>query len=570
MKKVLVLLLSVSWAMNVSAQSSGAANGHQYVDLGLPSGLLWATSNVGADSPSDCGDYFAWGETSPKSSYTKGNSLTYGKILSDISGDSRYDAARANWGGHWRIPTKVEFQELRNHCVWTWTSQDDQEGYLVTSAKNGNSIFLPAGGRKDGQEHLSIGVGLFRSSTGKGDSNCYGFRFNMTGLIIIDNDNRYMGLSIRPVVGNISTSNTVTEVSELKSKLGVYNSHSYVDLGLPSGLRWAAYNIGYEEKSHDYFSWGEISTKSEYSEDTYQCNNITSPDISGDLNRDPARALWGGDWRMPTQEDFDELRNHCVWTFIKKGQDYGYLVTSIKNGNSIFLPGVGFDDSNPNPRLTSQKRRSFGYGQYWCSTSNSSSAAAALYFNQNELMLSSRKKYVGCAVRPVYNPRTPSVLGGTHNGYVWVDLGLSRKWATCNVGASAPAEPGELYSWAEIRPYIDDGEYPNIEDIGGDVRYDAARCRWGGKWRIPSADDIYELVRYCDWEWYEKGDVSGYIVKGRTGKSIFLPDTHVPYAGSELDIFTPYLYVLELNRSGFRGYNEFPVGYWSIRPVLEN
>jgi len=201
MKKVIIILLSpVLWAMNLSAQSSGAANGHQYVDLGLPSGLLWATCNVGADSMTDCGDYFAWGETSPKSSYTKENSLTYGKILSDISGDSRYDAARANWGGHWRIPTKAEFQELRNHCVWTWTSQDGQDGYLVTSAKNGNSIFLPAGGYKDSaSSHFKDYQICLWTSVAYGDYKSEGFKTTSTSFILTKLD-RQLGLNIRPVM----------------------------------------------------------------------------------------------------------------------------------------------------------------------------------------------------------------------------------------------------------------------------------------------------------------------------------------------------------------------------------
>ena len=200
MKKVILFLMSASFAMNLSAQSSGTANGHQYVDLGLPSGILWATSNVGADSMTDCGDYFAWGETSPKSSYTKENSLTYGKILSDISGDSRYDAARANWGGHWRIPTKAEFQELRNHCVWTWTSQDGQDGYLVTSAKNGNSIFLPAGGRIEFSSNAlkEYQICLW-TSVAYGDYKSEGFKTTSTSFILTNLD-RQLGLNIRPVM----------------------------------------------------------------------------------------------------------------------------------------------------------------------------------------------------------------------------------------------------------------------------------------------------------------------------------------------------------------------------------
>ena len=93
-------------------------DGHEYVDLGLPSGLKWATCNVGASKPEDFGNYYAWGETSPKDEYTEDNCSTYEKQINDISGNAQYDAARANWGGKWRLPTKSEMQELRYKCTW--------------------------------------------------------------------------------------------------------------------------------------------------------------------------------------------------------------------------------------------------------------------------------------------------------------------------------------------------------------------------------------------------------------------------------------------------------------------
>ena len=132
--------------------TTGKHNGHDWVDLGLPSGLKWATCNVGASSPSDYGDYYAWGETSTKSSYTDDNSTTYFKEIGDIAGDSTYDVARAKWHGSWRMPTMAEFEELRDsdNCTWEWTTQDGHEGYKVTSKKNGSSIFLPAAGWRDG------------------------------------------------------------------------------------------------------------------------------------------------------------------------------------------------------------------------------------------------------------------------------------------------------------------------------------------------------------------------------------------------------------------------------------
>ena len=128
-------------AAEEARSTTGTINGHQWVDLGLS--VKWATCNVGASSPSDYGNYYAWGETRTKSEYTVDNSSTYGKSMGDISGDIRYDAARANWGGTWRLPTETEMQELVDKCTWTWTSQGGHNGYRVTGP-SGSSIFLPA------------------------------------------------------------------------------------------------------------------------------------------------------------------------------------------------------------------------------------------------------------------------------------------------------------------------------------------------------------------------------------------------------------------------------------------
>ena len=101
-----------SYGSRKSFTTNGQINGHDFVDLGLPSGLKWATCNVGASSPSEYGNYYAWGEVEPKESYTQENCLTWGQEIGDISGNPQYDAARANWGGTWRMPTKSEFEEL--------------------------------------------------------------------------------------------------------------------------------------------------------------------------------------------------------------------------------------------------------------------------------------------------------------------------------------------------------------------------------------------------------------------------------------------------------------------------
>ena len=146
------------------------------VDLGLPSGLKWAKMNVGASSPEDYGDYYAWGETTAKSDYIRdsyqyhnGSSLI--NIGSNISG-TQYDVARAQWGGNWRLPTEADCQELVDRCTWTWTTYKGVRGYKVTGP-NGNSIFLPAAGYRSGAEiNLRGGYGYYCSGT-RYESNPY-------------------------------------------------------------------------------------------------------------------------------------------------------------------------------------------------------------------------------------------------------------------------------------------------------------------------------------------------------------------------------------------------------------
>lgn len=131
--------------------------GHKWVDLGLPGGVLWAACNIGALRPEDPGDYFGWGETRTKDEYHSANSMTWDRQIGEISRDRKYDAARANWGGSWRLPTRTEMEELINNCSWTWTRTEGVAGYTVTGP-NGNSIFMPASGYRYGSSLLYEGT----------------------------------------------------------------------------------------------------------------------------------------------------------------------------------------------------------------------------------------------------------------------------------------------------------------------------------------------------------------------------------------------------------------------------
>ena len=174
-------------------------NGHYAVDLGLS--VKWATCNVGATNPEDYGNYYAWGETTTKTSYTEDNSKTWDKDMGDIGGHSRYDAATANWGSGWRMPTKSEFDELIDNCTWTLTTRNGVEGYEVKSKKNGNSIFLPAAGYcyGDTPDYEYQGCyGCYWSSTPYDTYRAYRLGFDIGGRYTSWNG-RYWGQSVRPV-----------------------------------------------------------------------------------------------------------------------------------------------------------------------------------------------------------------------------------------------------------------------------------------------------------------------------------------------------------------------------------
>ncbi len=190
-------------------------NGHEYVDLGLPSGILWATCNVGANSPEEYGDYFAWGEIEPKEDYSwntyaygnAANQLTkycissaYGAVDNKTVLEAEDDAATANWGGGWRMPTSIELIELCNTCTWERGDLNGVEGYYITST-NGNYIFLPATGFLDGTRLYYAGSYGYYWSSSLGDigSNyAYYLDFNFSSHGTYRN-NRYHGQSVRPV-----------------------------------------------------------------------------------------------------------------------------------------------------------------------------------------------------------------------------------------------------------------------------------------------------------------------------------------------------------------------------------
>ncbi len=184
-----------------AAVTTGTHAGHEWVDMGLR--VKWATCNVGASSPTGYGNYYAWGETSTKSRYDIDNCMTWERSMSDIRGNSSYDAARANWGGSWRLPTKAECDELVNNCNYQWTTQNGVKGMRFTSKKNGNSVFFPAAGWRDGTSTDLAGEGGYYWSSTPYESNtqrAYYLYFYSGGSAYTDWYYRNSGRTVRPVV----------------------------------------------------------------------------------------------------------------------------------------------------------------------------------------------------------------------------------------------------------------------------------------------------------------------------------------------------------------------------------
>lgn len=183
------------------------------VDLGLSSGILWATCNIGASSPSEIGDYFAWGEKEPKDAYgwdtyklcrgSYNSIFKYTETDRKKVLDSQDDVAKSVLGGEWRIPTKEDMEELVEECEWKWTSLNGQLGWKVIGSNN-NYIFLPASGAASSYRIAGVNeLGRYWTAT-RDDSNysAYNLRFkDGTDTIVVVDDTRFYGRTIRPVIG---------------------------------------------------------------------------------------------------------------------------------------------------------------------------------------------------------------------------------------------------------------------------------------------------------------------------------------------------------------------------------
>lgn len=317
-------VVTISKNLNLYAQWATTNNGYEYIDLGLPSGLLWASCNIGAENPEEFGDYFAWGEVEPKERYEYDNYVgnATGKYNINEYMELVDDAARHNLGGNWRIPLPEEMDELVNECTWTWTTLNNVNGYEV-KGPNGNTIFLPAAGEFYSKPYSQGERAVYRGNHKRGST--FNLHFDEERVHTMGEMDKYSGFPIRPVRNKTTETYTLTfnanggegEMESLSFEYAEYKTlpfstftkegfafmhwntkadgtgtaykdksqitlkdnttlyamwteytssegYEYVDLGL--SVKWATCNVGAEkpEDNGDYFAWGETTTKSIY------------------------------------------------------------------------------------------------------------------------------------------------------------------------------------------------------------------------------------------------------------------------------------------------------------------
>lgn len=355
------------------------------VDLGI--GVKWASWNVGATQVCDYGRYFMWSDP-----WGAGNVPDIG-AMRNISG-TQYDIATNAYGDKWRMPTRKELTELFTECDVVW-----QGGYMGTnvsgvefkSKTNGNSIFVPLGGvyypgTNTLRDKDNYGY-LWSSELGEGDNPVAYFP---QYPIVLDYEEamKMMRMNIRAVYGEYNPNWKEGKVDptpgptpgpdpepepEPEPVEPEKTTATAVDLGL--SVLWASQNVGAQNKydTGGYYSWGEVEEKADYDRQYYAYynnetglyNEMIGTVINGHrelcgTSYDVARQEMGGTWRMPTNEELEELRDNCTWTWTTTNGASGYVVKSKKNNNSIFLPAAGYKISTS--AITGNS------GAYWSST----------------------------------------------------------------------------------------------------------------------------------------------------------------------------------------------------------
>lgn len=397
---------------------TGEHEKHKFVDLGLASGALWAIEDVTVSFDGSQVPFFSWAEVAPKKMYGKSNykycqgaDSTFTKYCtSPVFGGGEFtdglsqlcaidDAAQKHWKGSWYTPTWDEWQELYQACTWTTENRDGKLCFIGTSKINGKEITFSSVGAKQGAKILYEGNGAFYWSSTLMENNSYAYGLSFSKTTIGEKAGlRYIGHCIRPVIPG----------DRVPSKA--------VDLGLPSGVKWADTNIGASSpiQPGSLYAWGESVKKPFYDFSNYKhcegtpksmnkyCINNEFGRVDGkmilDAEDDAAVQLWGNGWRMPTKEEIQELLDYCTWSFTESDGVKGYQVIG-KNGNSIYIPLAG---TKWQTEMEFVNMRGF----YWSSTIDDEGDmyAEGLFLSPKQYSFGSQfTRASGRTIRPVCN-----------------------------------------------------------------------------------------------------------------------------------------------------------------------
>ena len=579
---------------------------HEYVDLGLS--VKWATCNVGATKPEEYGDYFAWGETEPKSTYnwstykycngssstlTKYNTVSSrGTVDNKTTLDLSDDAARANWGGSWRMPTDAELTELRENCTWTWTTQNGVYGYKVTSKKNGESIFLPAAGyRYDSSLSYAGSYGYYWSSSLYTDYPYSAWNVDFySNNVGRSNFLRSYGFSVRPVYGEYIPASTLPTVTT-SSATNISKTSATVGGNVTNdgGTSVTARGVVYSTSSNPTTSNSKVTSGSGMGSFSVNLTNL----VEGTTYYVRAYAInekgtaYGAEKSFTTSSVvLPTVTTSSATNISKISATVGGNVTA-DGGAIVTERGVVYSTSQNPTTANSTVTSGSGIGSFTCSLTNLQEGTT--YYVR---AYATNEKGTAYGHQEVFTTLESPI----ENEYV--DLGLSVKWATCNVGANSPEDYGDYFAWGETQPkstynwstykycngsstsltkYCTKSSYGTVDNKTTlELSDDAARANWGGSWRMPTDAELTELREQCTWTWTTQNGVYGYKVtskkSGYTNKSIFLPA-----AGYRDDssLYTDYpnypkyaWYVYFISDIVFRRNNSRSCGF-SVRPVCQ-
>lgn len=501
------------------------------IDLGLPSGTKWASYNLGATRPEDFGGYYAWGEVGARSSfeweaYQYYNSSDGWMNIGEDIGGTGYDAARKLWGDEWRMPSATQFRELKDNCTIKETEVNGVYGRMFTG-KNGNSIFLPAGGSiVDNNNNYMGNYGYYWSSTLSSSykGSAQSLFFKKRGELMIADDGRANGVCVRPVT------NTGTAVPDLvlqSTEPLNLKTRQNTSINVISGS--GSYTAKSDDESvatADISDWVSLETGKKG-----KCVNVNAVGVGlATVTVTDVQSLQQVSVKVTVTQNVDLLKLSVSSLELKVGETGNVMITASSGA------------------------------QYAVATSDASVATFSIDKTTNTIkVLAVGAGTCNITVNDSGTGETAAV-NITVTEAEAVDLGLSVKWSKVNVGATSPEEHGGYYAWGETK---EKGSYSwaNYTYCNGsessitkynssdgkttlDLLDDAAYINMGMKWRTPTKAEMDELKARCKWTLETINGKKVFRVTGPNGNYIFLP--------------------LAGHKSKENWYNSGSVGYYSV------